>query len=314
MAIDLVTGAFGYTGSRIAARLLDAGREVATLTRRGPGSHPLGGRVKPLPYDFRGESLVEALADVDTVYVTYWMRFPLGRSGWDEVVGNVDQLARSAAAGGVRRLIYVSVSNAHHSSPTAYFRAKARAEDAVREALATSSTSYAIVRPTLLYGPDDILINNMAWTLRRLPVFGIPGDGRYQVQPVHVDDVADICVRLAAGAGAAEVFAAGPEILEFNEVVRIVRSAICSPALLVHMPASAVLAATRLLGLLLRDVVLTRDEIAELMQSLLVSPEPPSTPTKFSEWVASNCWRMGRRYSSELGRNFRLEPEGAQRP
>jgi nucleoside-diphosphate-sugar epimerase len=307
MAVDLVTGAFGYTGSRIAARLLRAGREVATLTRRRPGSLPLETRVTRLPYDFNRASLAKALTRTDTVYVTYWMRFPWGDSQWDEIVRNVDHLAHAAAEAGVRRLIYISVSNAHHGSPTPYFRAKARAEATVRAALAGSSTTYAIVRPTLLYGPDDILINNMAWTLRNLPLFGIPGDGHYRVQPVHVDDVADLCIRLAAGAEATEVFASGPEILDFNELVNIVRRAVRSRAVLVHMPVPMVLATTKVLGMLLRDVVLTRDEIHELMRSLLVSPEPASTPTKFTDWVATNGTQIGRRYSSELGRNYRLE-------
>jgi nucleoside-diphosphate-sugar epimerase len=300
---DLVTGAFGYTGSRISERLLGAGREVVTLTRRDPGGHPLGARVKRLPYDFGDEALAAALAGVDTVYVTYWMRFPRGDETWDEIVDNVARLARGAAKAGVRRLIYISVSNAAHDSSTAYFRAKARAEDAVRAA----GVNYAIVRPTLLYGPGDILINNMAWTLRRLPAFGIVGDGRYRVQPVVVDDVADLCISLSSSDEAGEVDAAGPETLEFNEVVKIVRSAVGSRARLLHLPAPAVLAATRVIGLAVHDVVLTRDELRELTESLLVSNDQPTTPTKFSEWVAANANSIGRRWSSELGRNFRLE-------
>jgi nucleoside-diphosphate-sugar epimerase len=301
MARDLITGAFGYTGSRIAKRLLASGREVVTLTRRSVGSHPLEARVGRIPYDFHEEALAVNLAGVDTVYVTYWMRFPHGDATWNEMVDNVGHLARASAAAGVRRLIYVSVSNAAHDSTTAYFRAKAAAEDAVRAA----NLGYAIVRPTLLYGPGDILINNMAWTLRRLPVFGIPGDGRYRVQPVLVDDVADLCIALAQRDDNAEVFAAGPETLEFNDLVRLVRDAVRSRALLIHLPAPLVLVATRFIGVVVRDILLTRDEIRELTESLLVSPESPTTPTKFSDWVSANAATIGRRYSSELQRNFR---------
>jgi nucleoside-diphosphate-sugar epimerase len=298
---DLVTGAFGYTGSRLAERLLGAGRDVVTLTRRATGSHPLEGRVTRLPYDFHEEALAQNLTGIDTVYVTYWMRFPRGDATWEQMVDNVARLARASAVAGVRRLVYVSVSNARHDSSTAYFRAKAAAEDAVRAA----NVSYAIVRPTLLYGPADILINNMAWSLRRLPVFGIPTDGRYRVQPVHVDDVADLCIQLALQPDAREVFAAGPETLEFNEMVEIVRTAVKARALVVHLPAPLVHVATRFVGVIVRDVVLTRDEIRELTESLLVSPEPPTTPTRFSEWVAANAETIGRRWSSELERNFR---------
>jgi nucleoside-diphosphate-sugar epimerase len=307
-AVDLVTGAFGYTGSRIAARLLDDGRRVLTLSRRAPGDHPLAGRVEQLPYDFSDAALRPALAGVDTVYVTYWMRFPRGGANWSQIVENVARLAQASAAAGVRRLVYISVSNAAHDSSTAYFRAKAEAEDAVTAAAAgAGSMSTAILRPTLLYGESDILINNMAWTLRRLPVFGVPGNGRYRVQPVHVDDVADLAVKLAARDDAVEMDAAGPEILTFNEVVDTVRSTVRSRALVVHLPPALVLATTRVIGLAVRDVVLTRDEIRELMGSLLVSDAPPTTPTKFSEWVSAHADSIGRRYSSELGRNFRLE-------
>jgi NADH dehydrogenase len=314
MATDLVTGAFGYTGSRIAERLLAQGRRVLTLSRRNGRDHHLAGRVERLAYDFDEVRLTAALAGVDTAYVTYWMRFPRGDATWEQMVDNVDRLARAAIAAGVRRLVYISVSNARLGSSTAYFRAKAAAENRIRDAYkaANAGQSFAIVRPTLLYGPADILINNMAWTLRRLPVFGIPGDGIYRVQPVHVDDVADLCIRLGAADAPADVFAAGPETLTFNELTRVVRAAVGSRALVTHMPPLLVLASTKVVGLLVRDVILTRDEIRELMESLLVADDPAGTcPTRLSEWLATNREQVGRRYSSELARNFRLErPRG----
>lgn len=309
-ATDLVTGAFGYTGSRIAKRLLERDRNVVTLTRRSPGTHPLAGRVRVAPYDFSAEALSRTLNGVETLYVTYWMRFPRGGATWEGLVANVARLARAATAAGVRRIVYVSVSNAAHDAPTAYFRAKAAAEDVVRSATAdATSTSYAIIRPTLLYGPDDILINNLAWTLRRVPVFGVPADGRYRVQPVHVDDVAELALRLAArdDAVAAETDASGPETLTFNEVVATVRAAVESRALVVHLPPPLVLASARAVGLLVRDVVLTGDEIRELMASLLASKEPATTTTRFTEWIAAHATEIGLRYSSELARNFRFE-------
>jgi NADH dehydrogenase len=307
--IDLVTGAFGFTGSRIAERLLADGRRVLTLTRRAAGSHPLEAKVERLSYDFGDAALREALAGVDTVYVTYWMRFPRGGETWAQVVDNVARLARSSAAAGVRRLVYISVSNAARDSSTAYFRAKAAAEDAVRAATAeaSGSMSHAIIRPTLLYGEGDILLNNMAWTLRRFPVFGIPGNGTYRVQPVHVDDVADLCIELAGSDVTREVDAAGPDTLTFDELVRLVRRAVHSRALLAHLPVGLVLTATRLIGLGVRDVVLTRDEIRELMESLLVSAAPPTCPTRIGDWLEGHRDAIGRRYSSELARNFRFE-------
>jgi len=304
---DLVTGAFGFTGSRIAARLLRAQRRVLTLTRRPAGKHPLADRVELVAYDFEPGALRAALNGVDTVYVTMWMRFPRGHATWTQMVDNVTRLAGAAADAGARRIVYVSVTNARRDSSTAYFRAKAAAEDAVLDAARRGTISVAIVRPTLLYGPGDILINNMAWTLRRLPVFGIPGDGRFLVQPVHVDDVAELCVRLGAADARVDVDAAGAETLSFNELVGAVRSAVRSRALVVHLPVPLVLAATRALGLVVGDVVLTRDEMRELMESLLVARDPAGTcPTRFTDWIAANGAGTGRRYSSELARNFRI--------
>jgi NADH dehydrogenase len=147
----------------------------------------------------------------------------------------------------------------------------------------------------------------MAWTLRRLPLFGIPGDGKYRVQPVLVDDVADLCISLAARADDADVVAAGPETLEYNDLVNVVKKAVGSPARIVHLPTPLVLAAANMIGLVVRDKVLTRDELRELMESLLVSDAPATTPTKFTEWVAAHGPSIGRRYSSELNRNFRIK-------
>lgn len=304
---DLVTGAFGFTGARIAERLLRDGRRVLTLTRRSSAGHPLAARVERVAYDFDEAALGDTLAGVDTVYATYWMRFPRGGATWAQIGTNVARLAAAASRAGVRRFVFVGVTNARHDSSTPYFRAKAAAEDAVRAA-GGGSMSTAIVRPTLLYGEGDILINNLAWTLRRLPVFGIPGNGEYRAQPVHVDDVADLCVRLGGSDRSAEIDAAGPETLSFNEIVALIRGAVRSRALVVHLPVPVVLATTRLLGLLVRDVVLTRDEIRELMESLLVTPDPAGTcPTRFSDWIGTNAGSIGRRYSSELARNFRLQ-------
>ena len=306
LATDLVTGAFGFTGSRIAERLLVAGREVRTLSRRSGDAHPLAGRIERVAYDFSEAALARSFASVDTVYATYWMRFPRGGQTWPEMVANAGRLGRAARAAGVRRLVYVSVTNARHDSSTAYFRAKAAAEDELRGA-AGDGLSLAIVRPTLLYGPGDILINNMAWMLRRLPVFGIPGDGRYRVQPVFVDDVADLAVRLGGADDEVDVDAAGPETFTFDELVATVRAAVGSRSLLVHMPVPLVQVATRVVGVAVRDVVLTRDELRELMESLLVARDPAGTcPTRFSDWLAANTDSVGRRYSSELARNFRL--------
>jgi uncharacterized protein YbjT (DUF2867 family) len=302
---DAITGAFGFTGRAIAWRLLGADREVVTLSRRKGTGDPLAPRIRVEPFDTdRPASLVAALADVDTLYSTYWIRFPRGGMTFDRVVERAAVLIGAAREAGVRRIVHVSVVHAEPDAATPYVRAKAALEQVVR----ASGIEWAIVRPTLTFGPGDILINNLAWALRRLPVYGMPGRGRYRVQPVHVDDVARICLDAAAGDAGRIVDAAGPETMEYRELVALVRRAVGSRSLVLPMPTPAVLAAAKVLGLVVRDVVLTADEIRELTSSLLTSSEPPLGTIRISEWVPANAASLGRTWASELDRNYRLGP------
>lgn len=301
---DAITGAFGFTGRAIAWRLLGAEREVVTLTRRRGVGDPLAPRVRVAPFDTdRPASLVAALAGVDTLYNTYWIRFPRGGMTFDRAVERAAVLIGAAREAGVRRIVHVSVVHAEPDAATPYVRAKAALEQVVR----ASGIEWAIVRPTLTFGPGDILINNLAWALRRLPVYGMPGRGRYRVQPVHVDDVARICVDAATGDAGRVLDAAGPETMEYRELVALVRRAVGSRSLVLPMPTPAVLAAARVLGLLVRDVVLTADEIRELTSSLLTSTEPPLGTIRITDWVPAHAASLGRIWASELARNYRLQ-------
>lgn len=297
-----VTGAFGFTGRALAERLLDARHEVVTLTRRTGVGDPLEARLTIRPIEaVDGDRHAEALDGVDTLFNTYWLRFPRRRETFEGVLANSAGLLEAARVAGVRRIVHVSVINAALDAETPYVRAKAALEALVR----SSGLEWVIVRPTLLYGPGDILINNLAWALRHLPVYGMPGRGRYTVQPVHVDDLARICIEAAAGNSGRTLDAAGPETLAYRDLVDLIRSAVDSRSFVVPMPAAAVVAAARVLGLVVRDVVLTRDEIRELTSSLLTSTEPPRGVIRISEWVRSNAASIGRRWASELARNYR---------
>jgi uncharacterized protein YbjT (DUF2867 family) len=298
-----VTGSFGFTGRALTERLLAAGSEVVTLTRRSGSGDPLAYRVTVR--SFAGASSDELAADldgVDTLFNTFWLRFPRDGATFEGAVARSAELLAAARDAGVRRVVHVSVVNAAADAATPYVRSKAALEAVVR----ASGLEWVIVRPTLTYGPSDILINNLAWALRRLPVYGMPGLGRYTVQPVHVDDVARICVEAAAGPAGVVVDAAGPETMAYRELVDRVRTAVGSRSLVLPMPGAFVLAAARLLGLVVRDVVLTGDEISELTSSLLTSHEPPRGEIRISEWLPANAPALGHRWSSELARNYRL--------
>jgi uncharacterized protein YbjT (DUF2867 family) len=301
---DAITGAFGFTGRAIAWRLLGADREVVTLSRRKGTGDPLATRIRVEPFDTdRPASLVAALAGVDTLYNTYWIRFPRDGMTFDHAVERSAVLIAAAREAGVRRIVHTSVVKAEPDAATPYVRAKAALERVVQ----ASGIEWAIVRPTLTFGPGDILINNLAWALRRLPVYGMPGRGRYRVQPVHVDDVARICVDAASGAAGRIVDAAGPEPMEYRELVALVRRAVGSRSLVLPMPTPAVLAAAGVLGLVVRDVVLTADEIRELTSSLLTSSQPPLGTIRITDWVPANAPSLGRRWASELERNYRVK-------
>ena len=297
-----VTGSFGFTGRALTERLLAAGHGVVTLTRRSGEGDALAERITVRRFDTdRREELAAALAGVETLFNTYWLRFPRGSATFEGAVARSAVLLAAAREAGVRRVVHVSVVNAASDAETPYVCAKAALEGIVR----SSGLEWVIVRPTLTYGPNDILINNLAWALRRFPIYGLPGLGRYTVQPVHVDDVARICVEAAAGPSGVVLDAAGPETMPYRELVERVRAAVGSRSLVLPMPGAVVLATARVLGLLVRDVVLTRDEIRELTSSLLTSQRPPLGTIRITDWVREHADSLGRRWSSELSRNYR---------
>lgn len=276
---------------------------MRTLSRAAaPDGDPLSGRVDRSALQFRdGAALRESLRGAETLYNTYWVRFERGESTFARAVENIGVLLRAAHDAGVRRVVHVSVANASEESPLPYYRGKALAERHV----AAAGFSHAVVRPTLVFGSNDILINNIAWTIRRFPFFAVARRGDYPVQPVSVGDVATLCVD-AGGRDTDETFdAAGPEIYTFSELVRAVGTAVGRPPRIVSVPGGAVLALGRIVGAFARDVVLTREELDGLRAGLLASHDPPLGRASFDEWLHGSGAELGRRYVSELARNFR---------
>ena len=303
---DVVTGAFGYTGRHIARQLLDSGRTALTLTGRNPADvaaiDPFAGQVAAMPFNFdHPDLLAESLRGADTLYNTYWVRFAAGDVTFDRAVAHTRILLSAAKTAGVRRLVQISITNPDAHSPLPYFRGKGLVEQAVRE----SGLSYAIIRPALVFGAGDILLNNLAWLLRRFPAFAVAGDGQYRAQPVYVGDLA--ALSLAAGPGTDNVVwdAVGPETYTFDELVQLIAGGLGRQARIVHIPPTLLLLLSRLLGLAVRDVALTKEEIAGLAANLLTSAAPPRCPTRLSQWLAANGRSLGQTYASELARHYR---------
>jgi uncharacterized protein YbjT (DUF2867 family) len=296
-----VTGAFSYSGKYIARRLLDRGEEVITLTGHPNRSDPFGGGVKAFPLEFDNRSLTESLRGVDVLVNTYWVRFDWGQDTQPGAVENTGKLVRAAAAAGVRRIVHISITNPALDSPLPYFWGKATNEAFVQE----SGLSYAILRPTVLFGAEDILINNIAYLLRRFPIFAIPGDGSYRLQPVYVDDLAALAVEAVYRQENLVMDAVGPDIFSFEQMVRLIGDAIGHSRRLVHVPPKLALAAARFLSLFVGDVLLTPEEVDGLMAGLLVSSEPPRCETHLEDWLRENREHVGQQYASELKRHFR---------
>jgi uncharacterized protein YbjT (DUF2867 family) len=302
LSFDVVTGAFGYIGRYICRRLLVQGRSVKTLTGHRDRPNPFEERIQVAPFNFeRPEELTRSLDGCDTLFNTYWIRFAHGNMDFERAVANSRTLIEAARRVCVRKIVHVSITNPSQESPLPYFRGKARVERSIIE----SGLSYAIIRPTVVFGPEDILINNIAWLLRRFPLFAIPGRGIYRMQPIFVEDLAALAVEAAQTPENATVDAVGPETYAFNALVRLLAETVQSKAAIVHVPPQMALLAAKAIGFIVGDVLLTADEVKGLMANLLVSDGPPLGRTSLAKWLAANASRVGANYSSEIARHYR---------
>lgn len=296
-----ITGPYSYSGKYIARRLLAAGHQLIGLTNHPDRGGSFGAKLPhhPLAFD-DAPALSAALRGCDVLVNTYWIRFDRGGTTHAAAVGNSERLLQAALMARVRRIVHISITNPSPDSRLPYFAGKAAVEGAIQ----ASGLSYAILRPTVLFGLEDILVNNIAWLLRSFPVFIVPGKGDYRLQPVYVDDVAALAVHALESSGTAVIDAVGPDILSFRQMVQVVGNAIGRPRPIVRCPVPLFRLLPRLLGPLLGDVILTDDEIDGLMAGLLVSRQPSPCPTSLAGWLAENAAAVGRRYASELERHY----------
>ena len=292
-----VTGASGFTGKHIAERLLSAGKRVVSLTGHPERPHAEG--ITPMPFNFdKPDELTKNLAGVAALYNTYWIRFAHGDMTFDKAVENSKTLIRAAKDAGVRRIVHISIVNPSVDSPLQYYRGKALVEQAIYE----SGLSYGILRPAVIFGDQGILINNIAWFLRHMPVFVAPGDGEYGLQPIFVEDLADLAVAQGSSDENTITDAVGPEKYAFNDLLTLIKGVVGSRTLIIHLDPRLAYPLSKLLGYALKDVVLTWDEVEGLLANLLVSNQPPTGHTLLSQWLEENADWIGTRYMSELGK------------
>lgn len=296
-----VTGAFGYSGRYIAKRLLEAGHEVITLTNSVHRPNPFGEKVVAFPFHFEEpKKLRDSLRGVQALVNTYWVRFDHRLFTHGQAVANTKILFSVAREAGVQRIVHVSITNPDSASDLPYFRGKAELESALKGL----GVSYCILRPTVLFGKEDVLINNIAWSLRHLPAFGVFGSGDYRLQPIYVDDLAQSAARKAEGGSDEVVEAIGPETFTYRELVSRVRSALGVKRPIISVSPGLGYWGCRLVGLFVGDVVITREEIRGLMEDRLFVDAPPLGATKLTEWIEQHKDTLGLRYTSEMARRI----------
>lgn len=297
----MVTGAFGFSGKYIAKALLGAGVPVATLTNSTRRQNDFGNSVKAIEFHFDDhEKLVQSLRNVTTLYNTYWVRFNHKVFNHHDAVENTLKLFRAAKEAGVSRIVHTSITNPSLDSTLEYFKGKALLE----KALVESGMSYAILRPAVIFGDEDILINNIAWILRKLPVFPLFGYGSYRIQPIYVEDFADLAVREGKNRENVILNAVGPETYSYKSLIEKIGDIIGINKPIISVTPKVGYLLSAIIGKVVKDVVVTKEEIKGLMADLLCVDSSPTGGTKLSEWILRNRSTLGKRYSSELSRRL----------
>ena len=296
-----ITGAFSYSGRYIAEKLLAQGCQLRTLTGNPNRPNPFNVPVPAYPFNFQNpEQLTESLKGVDVLINTYWVRFDHGQATYLRAVSNTRRLFQAAKAAGVRRVVHISITNPDPFSTLPYFWGKAVLE----EDLKASGMSYAILRPTVIFGKEDILINNITWFLRRFPVFPIPGDGEYRLQPIYVEDLAELVAAQALGSENIVLDAIGPETFSFNELIAMLKDTVGSRTLVTHAPPMFAQQLSSVVGQMVGDVILTKEEVWGLMGDTLVTDSRPAGNTPLSTWAYANRDTLGKQYAHEIKRHY----------
>ncbi|MEZ5359753.1 MAG: NAD(P)H-binding protein [Candidatus Zixiibacteriota bacterium] len=296
-----ITGAFGYTGKYIAKKCLEAGDEVITITNSVDRENSFGDRIRVFPMQFdNANALVESLRGTDILINTYWVRFNHRLFAYQDAVANTKILFGAAEDAGVRKIVHVSITNPDESSDLEYFRGKALLE----KALIDSGISYAILRPAVIFGKEDILINNIAWGLRKFPIFGYFGEGEYRIQPIYVGDLAEIAYEAGLQSENNIINCIGPETFTYCELIQAIDKIIGTRRKIISIPPRLGLFIGGYIGRAQKDVLITADEIKGLMRGLLYVEDKPTGKTRLTDWLGEHKDSVGQRYASELRRRI----------
>jgi len=301
--IHTVTGAFGFTGKYITQLLLDKGCTVKTLTNSAGRENPFNRKIEICPFNFDNyDELVNSLRGTTVLYNTYWIRFNYSKGKLlfqhAAAAANTLKLFQAAKEAGVKRIVHISIANPSEDSPFEYYQYKARIEKFLSEL----GVSFAVLRPAVIFGKEDVLINNLAWSIRKLPVFAVFGDGSYKMQPVFVEDLAKLIVGAGAQTENTIKDAAGPELYTYIDLIRMLCKVLHKKRLIIKLPTPMVYYASKVIDLFTGDILLTRDEVNMVRSNLMYSKQPPLAKTRLSEWCLENVSTLGIHYANEIKR------------
>ena len=297
----VITGATGYTGRCITKKLLNSKSNITTLVSNISRSNPFGNKIHIELFDFEHPNkLAQKFKGVDIFFNTYYVRFNYKKISFDKAVKNTRLLINAAKKAGVKKVVHISVVNPSKNSKFSYFRGKALIEDIIKK----SGICYTILRPALLFGEGDILINNIAWMLRHYNVFFIPGNGNYKIQPIFVEDLADMAIKESKSKCNKVIDAIGPETFTYKQMVMMISKEIHSNSKIFNINSYMALLASNMVGHLVNDIILTKSELWAMKANLLFVNNKPTAKTKFSQWLKKNANKLGINYNSELKRNF----------
>ena len=298
--LNLVTGAFGFTGKYISDLLIKKGEKVRTLTSK-TDINLYNENIEVFQYNFEDkEYLIKAMSGAEKLFNTYWIRFPYKSHTFEKVVFRTKILIDCAKEADIKKIIHISVSNANSKSKLNYFKYKGIVEEMIKD----SKIDYFILRPTIIFGKESILINNIAWFLRKFPIFIVFGKGKYLVQPIFIEDIAKIAVLESDNSANKIIDIVGPEVFEFKEMVNFIKTKISSKCKILYLPTFLFQIFIPILNFLTKDVVLTKEELKALKENLLYSKEEPIGQKKFTDWIEENKFDVGKEYFSELLRHY----------
>lgn len=263
-----ITGATGFVGGHLAARLVADGYRIRCLVRRP--DHPRAGYLEELGAELAAGDVLKpaslkaaAQGCGAAIHLVGIIMEPPGVSFRQVHVEGTRNILAAAAAAGIRRYIHMSALGAGPNATTTYFQTKWEGEEAVR----ASGLDYTIHRPSIIYGPGGEFINMLLRQVRLLPLVPVIGDGNYRLQPVSVHDVAAcFSLSLANDHSIGETFElGGPEALTYNEMLQVFCRVLGKRRGLVHLPLALVRPVVQLLEKVMRRPPVTTDQLKMLL-------------------------------------------------